>query len=634
MKIAIIDTIGLIYNGHTLFHKGLGGSESAVISMARELTKIGFDVTVYNNCDTPGVYDDVLYTNIVSDYTSDIVIVSRTVLPFLNFNINAKLKILWLHDTFIQGDELMEELVVSRKIDYIFTLSDWHTTYILNANHGKRRMYEVLKRYVFQTRNGVNPYPILNPQHKPLHFVYNASATKGLVPLVTKIWPRVLSEISSDAHLTVIGGYYRMSAGPDEQEKTVKQLQESNIKNVKFTGVIPQSQIAQIVSDSYLTLYPTSFPETSGISTMESIYYNTPVLTNRFGALEETAIEDCCYLLDYPTTPNSLFPTINEEEQVNKFIQRLKEIILDPYLYYQKVNACNKVKSIITWDTIALQWKQFFYEKLNNFLSVEDYRKVTKINLNVTKTFKRITTTFPIPAYSTNVEKRIIVVSPFRNSKTFLQNNVESVQQQDYNNYLHVLIDDASDDNVKYIYNNKTMYYTNKIRKGAIFNQLDIVNKFASEDSIIMLLDGDDWLAYRNDIFKFYNELYHDGYEFTYGSCYSLADNIPLVAQPYLENKSYPWTIPYTHLRTAKADKFINLDTSKFKDKQGNWMMAGADVPLFYELVKQTNYEKIYCNSEIVCYYNDINPANDYKINQEEQTYNVNLALERQKCLL
>lgn len=626
MKIAIIDTIGLTYNGHTLFHKGLGGSESAVISMARELNNIGFEVTVYNNCDSPGIYDGVLYQNITNTYSFDIVIVSRTVLPFINFNIKAKLKILWLHDTFIQGDELMEELVVSRKIDYIFTLSDWHTTYILNANHGKRRMYEVLKRFVFQTRNGVNPYPATH-NHNPLHFVYNASATKGLVPLVTKIWPRVINEISPDAKLTIIGGYYRMSSGPDEQEKTVKQLEESNIRNVRFTEVIPQNQIAQIVSDSYLTLYPTSFPETSGISTMESIYYNTPVLTNRFGALEETAIEDCCYLIDYPTTPNSLFPNIDEEEQVNKFVDALKNILRDPYLYYQKVNACNKVKPIITWDTVAIQWKQFFYEKLNKFLSVDDYRNATKINLSVAKTFKRITTTFPIPAYSTNVEKRIIVVSPFRNSAQFLLNNIESVQQQDYSNYLHVLIDDESSDEVSIGPLQNTVYIRNNTRLGAIRNQIETIKNYATSEDIIMLLDGDDWLAYRNDIFKFYNELYHDGYEFTYGSCYSVADNIPLYAQTYKEGVTYPWVIPYTHLRTFKADKAI--DINKFKDDKGNWMMAGADVPLFYELVDKTNFEKIYCNSEIVCYYNDINPNNDYKINQEEQTRNVKLVLDR-----
>jgi hypothetical protein len=66
MKIAIIDKIGLCYDGDTLSKQGLGGSESAVILLSKELAKIGFDVTVYNNCkdgsnSKPGIYDKVRY---------------------------------------------------------------------------------------------------------------------------------------------------------------------------------------------------------------------------------------------------------------------------------------------------------------------------------------------------------------------------------------------------------------------------------------------------------------------------------------------------------------------------------------------------------------------------------------------
>jgi len=50
MKIAIIDLLGLTYDGTTLEKRGLGGSESAVILMSKELAALGFDITVYNNC--------------------------------------------------------------------------------------------------------------------------------------------------------------------------------------------------------------------------------------------------------------------------------------------------------------------------------------------------------------------------------------------------------------------------------------------------------------------------------------------------------------------------------------------------------------------------------------------------------
>ncbi|MFK5165243.1 hypothetical protein, partial [Propionibacterium freudenreichii] len=87
----------------------------------------------------------------------------------------------WLHDTFIEGDQFLEELIVNKKIDHVFTLSDWHTSYIMNCDHGRRRNYEVLKPHIFQTRNGAVKYGVSLEKDKN-QFIYNASATKGMVP--------------------------------------------------------------------------------------------------------------------------------------------------------------------------------------------------------------------------------------------------------------------------------------------------------------------------------------------------------------------------------------------------------------------------------------------------------------------
>ena len=251
MNIAIIDTIGLVYDGTSLTKQGLGGSESAIILISKELVKLGFSVTVFNNCEddkvSPGIYDGVKFKPILSlqnETTSfDIVISSRTVTPlvpekyydwarqqkdnkfypelFEKLRQQAKLKIIWLHDTFLVGDELLEELVIEGHINEIFTLSDFHTSYITNCQHGKRRMFEVLKSYIFQTRNGIQKYKdwidIKNKDHNL--FVYNASFTKGMYPLITKIWEPIKQNIPN-AKLMVIGGFYRFrkNAPPDKQE--------------------------------------------------------------------------------------------------------------------------------------------------------------------------------------------------------------------------------------------------------------------------------------------------------------------------------------------------------------------------------------------------------------------------------
>jgi glycosyltransferase involved in cell wall biosynthesis len=402
MKIAIIDKLGLCYDGNTLYKQGLGGSESAVILVSRELAKIGFSVTVYNNCkdglnSKPGIYEDVRYIDNADanlDTTEyDIVIVSRTVAPFISNNwpfiSTAKKRILWLHDTFIEGDHLVENLVVSGKIDHIFTLSDWHTSYILTCAHGKKRNYEVLKKKIFQTRNGAECHiPEVDLTKKdPNHFVYNASATKGMVPLIEDIWPRIRERLPQ-AYLTVIGGYYRFREGavPDAQENTVEQYskrQDLKDLGITFTGIISQQKIAEILANAWMMLYPGAFPETFGISSLESLLYKTPLVTTRFGALEETAVDLACYHIDYAIEPNSLFPHIDKEKQVEKYVNEFFKAYSTPYLHQQKQNYCDVVKDVAGWDTVALQWKQFLYGILGKFLSVEEYRSVTQINTKV-----------------------------------------------------------------------------------------------------------------------------------------------------------------------------------------------------------------------------------------------------------
>ncbi len=425
MKICIIDTIGLVYDGETLNKTGLGGSESAVILMSNELATLGFDVTVFNNCNyenaKPGIYNNVKYRPFddlkVKDEIYDIVISSRTVSPFVPekyydwarqqkdgflspelfefIRKNAKLKILWCHDTFLVGDEILEELVVNSHIDEVFTLSDFHTTYITNCCHGRRRMFEVLKNKIYQTRNGVQIYKSwidVTKKDKNL-FVYNASFTKGMLPLVTRIWEPIKQKIPM-AKLIVIGGFYRFrnDADPDQQELDWIQLKneyENKGLDITFTGVISQKEISDILEQASFFIYPASFPETFGISTLEALAHNVTPITCRFGALEETAIDIASYKIDYPIEPNGLFPDIDANSQYQNFIDLVIRAYNDDYLHQQKMNACNIVKEICTWDTIALEWKEHFYRLFGEYLSINERKRVDYIRKRVRKIFNR-----------------------------------------------------------------------------------------------------------------------------------------------------------------------------------------------------------------------------------------------------
>ena len=684
MKIAIIDIIGLPYDGTTVFKQGLGGSESAVTFMARELAALDFDVTVFNNCNIdhaqPGIYDQVRYrpfSDLAQDHTFDVVVSSRTVIPFVDtadypklgdgraFALQqydlyrrlvsrATMRVLWMHDTFCLGDNLIEELAVSDRITDIFTLTDFHLTYVGTCHHGRRRNFEVLKRRLFLTRNGARCYNLavdIAAKDRDL-FVFNASVTKGMVPLVNDIWPRVKQQIPT-ARLKVIGGYYRFSSTsePDAQEQDWRRMvADSKYADmaIEFTGVIPQQEIAQILTQANFMIYPCAFPETFGISTLESLLYNTPVITCRFGGLEEVALEGASYLIDYPVEPNSLFPDINRADQIDRFVDMTVRAYRDPYLHQQKQYYCNIIKDIAGWDSVALQWKQQIFKKTSQYLSRDQYQAVTRINRKMHKIWnRRYTNAVEFEHYKSSTEQPIVIVSTFYNCQDYIEKCIASIAVQDYDNYFVYLIDDASTDRTRSVakqaldllpesIRNKFCLIVNKTNMGAVANQIAVIRSISDPESIVMILDGDDSLVNDNTIFNYYNSVYDGTTEFTYGSCWSMVDGIPLISQPYPDSvkrsRSYRqhkfnWNMPYTHLRTFKQYLIADIPDSNFQDEQGAWYRAGGDGSTFYSLIEAADPDRVKCLQEVVYNYNDINPLNDYKVNSIEQNINASKIL-------
>jgi len=653
MKIAFIDTLGLTYDGSTLEKRGLGGSESAVIRMSEELAKIGFDVTVYNDCmsddSKPGIYNDVKYSPVenakIQCLKYDVVVVSRSIKPIAEdwgTVLEAKHVALWMHDTFCEGDDQIEYLVNVGKLQEIFTLSDWHTGYVTHCDHGFRRNYDVLKNHIFLTRNGIgnmNPGWIDIRDKDPNLFVFNASVTKGMVPLVKQIWPEVKRRIP-DAKLKIVGGYYkfREAAEPDQQQKDWTELMLHHGHSIEFTGVITQQEISDILRKASYMIYPVGFPETFGISTLEALAHNVPLITCQFGALEETAIDLASWKIKYPVEPNWAMHWLNQEHQVNLFVDKVVEAYNNPYLRQQKMYACNQVKDICTWDTVALQWKQHLYKKLGEYLPVDEYRKVTKINHKVRKVFnRRFLNAEELQPVKISDEKSIAIITPVYNAEAYIERCIRSVAAQDYTDYHMYIIDDYSTDNTvkvaKETINSlpqwQRWHFTllqNEENLGAVANHYDTIKQLITEQ-YIMLLDGDDSLVNDPTIFHMYNNLYHEGAEFTYGSCWSMADNIPLIAQEYppeiKANKFYRsyrfnWNMPYTHLRTFKSSLVKNL-TKEDLQIDGKWPRAGGDTSLFYYLIERADQNKVVCVTDIVVNYNDLNPINDYKVHAEEQ---------------
>jgi 2-polyprenyl-3-methyl-5-hydroxy-6-metoxy-1,4-benzoquinol methylase/glycosyltransferase involved in cell wall biosynthesis len=676
IKLAFLDTIGLRYNGDTLKQRGLGGSESAIIYLGEELTKLGFEVTVFNKCEKEGTYDGVEYIDInkvvhnVENF--DVLITSRTVLPYVpirhreavlqqfpGYDIahykplvdRSKHKVMWLHDTFILGEMWVEDVLRDGDYDEVFTLSDWHTQYIANARHGQNpRNYESMKRKFYQTRNGIKSYHSevdIAAKDKNL-FTYNASTTKGMVPLLDTIWPRVRAEFPK-AKLKIIGGYYPgINPGnkPDQIEGIWRDKYDKHHgkDGIEFTGIIRQDQIADILVKASYFIYPGAFPETFGISATEALNYNVPLVATRFGALEETAPEATSYLIDYPITRDmrnyNEQGSVADAEQAERFLEIVRKAYKDDYLRQQKMYAANEFKQYLGWDTVALQWKEHLFQKLGIYMNIDEKRKVRELTANLHRLYRRRFYNLEdmVEDYSHLEKRRIDVVSPVYNAERYIGLHILSVAAQNYDNYHHHIVDDMSTDNTVAVAMKTIELLPKKLRsrftivrngekKHAVGNQVETISSLEGSP-IVALLDGDDFLANDPEVFNHINKQYAQGARFTYGSCHSLADKIDLIAQPYPDSvhqtKSYRkhmfnWGMPYTHLRTFEKSLFDLVDKSVFRDKDGGYWKAGGDNSMFYPLIELCTKDQIRAIQRVLVLYNDLNPLNDYKVNGEEQ---------------
>lgn len=125
---------------------GIGGSEEAVIYLSKELTNLGWEVTVYGDPqEDEGIYEGVRYLPHYAVNWQDQfnIFVSWRQPHLFDVPFSSKKNYLWNHD--IQNPlDYTEERV--KRIDKIFFLSKWH----------RQNVPELPEDKVMYTANGLN----------------------------------------------------------------------------------------------------------------------------------------------------------------------------------------------------------------------------------------------------------------------------------------------------------------------------------------------------------------------------------------------------------------------------------------------------------------------------------------------
>ena len=346
-------TLGLQFNGNSLVEKSLGGSESAMIYMARELAFLGNDVTVYCDCDKPGIYEGVDYRSHIQfnndeKCQTDVCIVSRYT-EFLSYPLDSKLNILWTHDIFIDNPQLSISVA-----DKIFCLSEYHKRFFQES-------YKLEDDAFWVTSNGFDSSlvsDIVPFEQKKNNYIYSARFERGLVKLLEDIWPAVV-EKNPDAKLHICG-YQNALANYQPGDMFYEVFKRSNellavSKNIVDCGTLSKKDYYNLLNNCAYMIYPTDCKgETSCINAMEAQASGCLVVTTDDYALAETVKSDTKvpHGVNYDSEFLELFDKYIDETY-EKEVLKAKELI-QPY----------------DWKNVAKSWDDkidsMFIERSNN----------------------------------------------------------------------------------------------------------------------------------------------------------------------------------------------------------------------------------------------------------------------------
>jgi len=225
---------------------------------------------------------------------------------------------------------------------------------------------------------------------------------------------------------------------------------------------------------------------------------------------------------------------------------------------------------------------------------------------------------FPMPAEARAARRRVVVLAPFRDAGAFLARNVASVLEQRGAEVLACYINDASTDGSECCIptdDARIMRLDNAESRGALWNLHRAVGEVCEEEDIVVMLDGDDWLAAPDALAHVADLHARSDCWVTYGQ-FTTPDGALGFAQPFASEADFRTLrrgSRVSHLRSFRAALFRRIadqdpDLACFRDDRGRWLRAAADAAVMFPLLEMAGFARVRFNDRVLCVYNDANP--------------------------
>lgn len=290
-------TEGLPFDGETIEKQSLGGSETAMYYITKELAALGNHVTLFCNTSRDAyTWDGVEYrkvegfqkfceeSNSVESPGTDVLVLSRHIQHAAQEWAKARCLVLWPHDCFLP-EVLAFWKSVLWKTDLLAFNSEFHRKQFDDGVKG------LPTEVYFPTRNGVDLAMIRDAiegvERVENRLIYTSRPDRGLDVLLA-MWPDLKRE-RPELELRVM--WYDFP----EADKThlapmlaVMDAQIEQLDGVTRLPAMPKRELMREVAAAKMLVYPSIFPEISCISAIEAMACGTPVVASSYCALKET----------------------------------------------------------------------------------------------------------------------------------------------------------------------------------------------------------------------------------------------------------------------------------------------------------------------------------------------------------
>jgi len=328
----------------TVYGRGVGGAELALVMFAKVMTERGHHLTIFNDPDSKKIeiHNGVFYSPKKffdpKDEERDIFVIFRSPNQFIQTA--AGLKIHWSTDQYTIGKFDRD---IFPFVDKIVCISPFHIRHFLSAYNTPREKLSYLDL-------GVNfseyDYEIGKVKNQ---MIYCSIPDRGL-EVVAQVWPKILERLP-DAKLVVTSDYTLWGTKDPLNHKY--RLAFSRLRNVQFKGNVNRRELIRLQKESEIMLYPCIYDELFCISAAECQVAGAFPITSSMGALESTN-EFGILHKGNPKSP------VWQNEYVNLVIETLQN---REELRNKIQQGILKAKERFSWDKICERWEDLLETK-------------------------------------------------------------------------------------------------------------------------------------------------------------------------------------------------------------------------------------------------------------------------------